>query len=116
MSLLLNMENVYIGITHFKYLLQSSSQQGPSSQELPATSSTHEAGCQTDSAHTETVAIQISAKMRSVGTQLSVGTLRDVHVRSKGMKSRHEISVVAHICIMFLYREIICNCMKDCFE
>lgn len=93
----------YFIIKYMKYLLQSSSQQGPRSQELPATSSVHEAGCQTDSANTETVAIQISAKMRSVGTQLSVGTLRDVHVRSKGMKSRHEISVVAHICLYYVF-------------
>ncbi|XP_056624390.1 uncharacterized protein LOC130437186 isoform X2 [Triplophysa dalaica] len=55
-------------------------QQGPSSQELPPTS-LEEASSQPD-----TVIMKTSPTMRSVGTQLSVGTLRDVHVRSKGMR------------------------------
>ncbi|XP_067284722.1 uncharacterized protein [Pseudorasbora parva] len=62
-------------------------QSGQSSQKLPATSSICEAGCQTDSTHTETVATQTKPKKRSVATQLSVGTLRGFRVRSKGTQT-----------------------------
>ncbi|XP_059409392.1 uncharacterized protein LOC132143290 [Carassius carassius] len=51
----------------------TTSQQGSSSQELPTTSTLHEVGCQSDPIETETVAIEIKPKMRSVGTQLSMG-------------------------------------------
>ncbi|XP_059378644.1 uncharacterized protein LOC132114511 isoform X1 [Carassius carassius] len=51
----------------------TTSQQGSSSQELPTTSTLHEVGCQSDPIETETVATEIKPKMRSVGTQLSMG-------------------------------------------
>ncbi|XP_052402604.1 uncharacterized protein LOC127949408 isoform X2 [Carassius gibelio] len=51
----------------------TTSQQGASSQELPTTSTLHEVRCQSDPIETETVATEIKPKMRSVGTQLSMG-------------------------------------------
>ncbi|XP_077063253.1 uncharacterized protein LOC143715388 isoform X3 [Siphateles boraxobius] len=51
----------------------TTSQQGSSSQESPTTSTLHKVGCQSDPIETETVATEIKPKMRSVGTQLSMG-------------------------------------------
>ncbi|XP_067269187.1 uncharacterized protein [Pseudorasbora parva] len=68
----------------------TTSQQGSSSQEFPTTSTlvtTHEFGCQSDPIETKTVATAMKPNIRSVGTQLSMGTLRNCHFRSKGIQT-----------------------------
>ncbi len=55
-------------------------------QESLSTSIGVEVGCQTDTMKSESVSTEISPNMRSVGTQMSTGTLRDFPVRSRGMK------------------------------
>ncbi|XP_052410115.1 uncharacterized protein LOC127956314 [Carassius gibelio] len=67
----------------------TTSQQAASSQELSTTSTLHEVGCQSDPIEIETVATEIKPKMRSVGTQLSMGTLSSFHLRSKGIQATY---------------------------
>ncbi|XP_067282054.1 uncharacterized protein [Pseudorasbora parva] len=56
----------------------STSQPGRGSEHLPPSPRSHDVGCQTDSTETP------PPKRRSIATQLSWGTLKETHVRSKG--------------------------------
>ncbi|CAM4649718.1 unnamed protein product [Leuciscus chuanchicus] len=69
------------------FMTISTSQQGPSTQEFPSISVSVEVGCQTDPMKSESLATEISPNMRSVATQLSTGTLRDFHTRSRGIQA-----------------------------
>lgn len=71
----------------------STSQQALGSERLSTSSRSRDVSCQTDSIETLPAA---SPKTRSVGTQLSLGTLKHTHAWSKGTQSSPPITFPPH--------------------
>ncbi|XP_048838368.1 uncharacterized protein LOC125712391 isoform X4 [Brienomyrus brachyistius] len=67
----------------------STSQQDPGTQQDSTTTRFQHVQCQTDPPQTASVGTQsvAFAKRKSVGTQLSRGTLKEAHMRSKGIQT-----------------------------
>ncbi|XP_058606125.1 uncharacterized protein LOC131523619 isoform X2 [Onychostoma macrolepis] len=69
----------------------SKSQQAQGSEQLSTSSRSHDVECQTDFIETPPAA---SPKTRSVGTQVSLGTLKDTHARRKGTQATAPLSPI----------------------